>query len=156
MNQTRKIAPATDSQIIDGWDANVRPPSGPAPWGYHSPMTRCWAPGRGLLLAGFVTVLATAACEGPRDSIIVDEGMVMVENQTPREWRKVRVTVNDHFSGGVDVLLPGGRLNAPLSQFQTGLGQKFDRGRQSVFKVEVTATEPDGTPVTLKWDPPRR
>ena len=49
------------------------------------------------------------------------------------------MTVNDHFSGGVDVLQPGGRLNAPLSQFQTGFGQKFDRGRQSVFKVEVTA-----------------
>ena len=119
-------------------------------------MTRGWTPGRGLLLAGLVTVFATAGCETPRDSIIVDEGMVMVENQTEREWRKVRVTVNDHFSGGVDVLLPGGRMNAPLSQFQTGLGQKFDRGRQSVFKVEVTATEPDGTPVTLRWDPGRR
>ena len=49
--------------------------------------------------------------------------------------------------------LPGGRLTAPLSQFQTGFGQKFDRGRQSVFKVEVTATEPDGTASELKWGP---
>ena len=81
--------------------------------------------------------------------------MVVVENLTPREWRNVKVTVNDHFSGGAPVLLPGGRLTAPLSQFQTGFGQKFDRGRQSVFKVEVSATEPDGTPVALLWGPPK-
>jgi hypothetical protein len=53
-------------------------------------------------------------------------------------------------------LLPGSRLTAPLSQFQTGLGQKFDRGRQSVYKVEVTAQEPDGTPGSLKWGSDRR
>ena len=94
-----------------------------------------------------------SGCDIPRESIVVDEGMVTVENQTRNEWRNVRVTVNDHFSGGVAVLQPGGRMTAPLSQFQTGLGQKFDRGRQSVVKVEVTATEPDGKPVSLSWRP---
>ena len=106
--------------------------------------------GRALLLGGFLCV---SACDIPRESVVVDEGMVTVENQTRNEWRNVKVTVNDHFSGGVAVLEPGGRLTAPLSQFQTGLGQKFDRGRQSVFKVEVTATEPDGKPVSLSWRP---
>ena len=81
--------------------------------------------------------------------------MVVVENLTPREWRNVKVTVNDHYTGGTSVLLPGGRLTAPLSQFQTGFGQKFDRGRQSVFKVEVSATEPDGKPVSLLWGEPK-
>jgi hypothetical protein len=102
------------------------------------------------------SLVAVPACSVPKDPIIVEEGMVMVENLTAREWRNVRITVNDHFGGGAPVLLPGGRLNAPLSQFQTGLGQKFDRGRQSVFKVEVTATEPDGTPVKLTWGGDRR
>ena len=60
------------------------------------------------------------------------------------------ITVNDHFRGGVPCSRPGGRLNAPLSQFQTGFGQQFDRGRQSVFKVEVTATDPDGKPVSTR------
>jgi hypothetical protein len=96
-------------------------------------------------------IAAAQACSTPRDAIVVDEGRVSVENQTAAEWRNVRVTVNDHFSGGVGSLEPGGRLDAPLSDFQTGLGQRFDRGRQSVFKVEVTATEPDGKPVTLRW-----
>lgn len=113
-------------------------------------MIRWPAVGRGLVLGGLLLV---CACDAPRDSIVVDEGMVTVENQTETEWRNVKVTVNDHFSGGVAELLPGGRLTAPLSQFQTGLGQKFDRGRQSVFKVEVTATEPDGKPVSVKWHP---
>jgi hypothetical protein len=115
------------------------------------------AAGCGAFLAGVIlTFVLAAACDVPRDPIVVDEGMVTVENLTIREWRNVRVTVNDHFSGGVASLQAGGRLTAPLSQFQTGLGQKFDRGRQSVYKVEVTATEPDGTPVSLKWGSDQR
>lgn len=120
------------------------------------PMTRWRAGRRGLLLVALAGLVACAACDAPRESIVVDEGMIIVENQTPREWRSVRITVNDHFSGGVASLLPGGRLTAPLSDFQTGLGQKFDRGRQSVFKVEVSATDPDGTPVKLKWGQDQR
>jgi hypothetical protein len=120
-------------------------------------MIRWRAAGRDLRL--FVTlagVVVCAACDAPREPIVVDEGMVTVENVTSREWRHVKVTVNDHFSGGVPVLLPGGRLTAPLSEFQTGFGQKFDRSRQSVFKVEVTATETDGKPVSLKWGTDQR
>jgi hypothetical protein len=100
--------------------------------------------------------LAGAACSVPRDPIIVDEGIVTIENQTTRDWRNVRVTVNHHFSGGAATLAAGGRLTAPLSQFQTAFGQKYDRGRQSVFKVEVTATDPDGKTVTLTWGQDQR
>jgi hypothetical protein len=100
-------------------------------------------------------LLLTAACSTPRDAIVVDEGTITVENLTDVEWKSVRVTVNDHFTGGTPSLLPGGRLNAPLSQFQTAMGQKFDRGRQSVFKVEVTATDSSGKAVSLQWAPIR-
>lgn len=106
---------------------------------------------RASVAAAVFLTLSALACSAPRDAITVEEGMITVENQTNAEWRNVRVTVNDHFSGGTPTLLPGGRLTAPLSQFQTGLGQKFDRGRQSVYKVDVTATAADGKPVTLKW-----
>jgi hypothetical protein len=108
----------------------------------------------GALLA--LAAVAAAGCSGPRDPIIVDEGIVTVENQTSRDWRNVRVTVNYHFTGGAPLLAAGGRLTAPLSQFQTAYGQKFDRGRQSVFKVEVTASDPDGKPVTLTWGEDQR
>jgi hypothetical protein len=123
---------------------------------YHSRVIDMRLPcrlGRGLnaLTAAILTLIVASACSAPRDSIIVDEGMITVENQTDQEWRNVRITVNHHFSGGTPMLAAGGRLNAPLSQFQTGFGQRFDRGRQSVFKVEVTARAADGNTVTLTW-----
>ncbi len=99
-----------------------------------------------MLLAAIVV-----ACSEPRDPIVVKEGMLVLENQTTREWRNVRVTVNDHFMGGVPTLLAGGLMTAPLGDFQTGFGQRFDRGRMSVFKVRVTATDAAGEPVALSW-----
>jgi hypothetical protein len=104
---------------------------------------------RGLFALSLAALVG--GCSTPRDVIIVDEGIVTVENQTDQEWRSVRVTVNDHFTGGAASLPAGSRLTAPLSQFQTGFGQKFDRGRQTVFKIEVTATSADGKPVALQW-----
>jgi hypothetical protein len=114
-------------------------------------MVRRFLPRRLALASCVALVVAAAGCSTPRDSITVDEGMLTVENQTRHEWRNVKVTVNHHFNGGAASLPAGGRLTAPLSLFQTGFGQKFDRGRQSVFKVEVTATGSDGKPVTLSW-----
>jgi hypothetical protein len=104
-----------------------------------------------MIAAAVAAVLGGAACSAPRDPVVVDEGMVTVENQTSRDWRNVKITVNDHFSGGAPTLAAGGRLTAPLSQFQTAFGQKFDRGRQSVVKIDVEATDAEGKPVTLKW-----
>jgi hypothetical protein len=79
-----------------------------------------------------------------------------VHNQTSREWRNVVVTVNDHFRGGAPTMAPGSRLSAPLSQFQTAFGQHYDIARQTVFKVEVTATDSSGEPVKLEFDAKKR
>jgi hypothetical protein len=103
-----------------------------------------------VLLAAFVVVVA-AGCSQRRDPIIINEGMLILENQTSSEWRDVLIVVNDHYRGGTRSLAPGARLTAPLRDFETGFGQKYDRGRMSVFKVVVTAKEPDGTGVTLEW-----
>jgi hypothetical protein len=91
-----------------------------------------------------------------RESIVVAGGMVAVENQTDREWRNVIVTVNDHFHGGTRSLAAGQRLDAPLGQFKTGHGRFFDRGRMSVSKVVVAATDSDGQPVRLEWAAPSK
>ncbi len=107
---------------------------------------------RELVLAGMlVAAVAASACTIPRDPIIVDEGMITIENQTARDWRNVKVTVNYHYSGGTPLLQAGGRITTQVSQLQTAFGQKFDRGRQSVFKIEVTATDTDGKPVSVVW-----
>lgn len=86
-----------------------------------------------------------------RDAITVRAGTVTVENQSGLEWRNVVVTVNDHFHGGASSLAPGGRLTAPLGQFATSHGQRFDRSRQSVVRIQVKATAADGTAVRLEW-----
>jgi hypothetical protein len=82
--------------------------------------------------------------------------MLIIENQTPRDWRNVVITVNDHFRGGASSVQAGGRMTAPLSQLQTAFGQKYDRTRQSVFKVEVIATDADGKPVKITWGGQRK
>lgn len=104
-------------------------------------------------LAALVLALSlmSAACSDKREPIGMSEGTVTVNNFTSREWRNVVVTVNDHFRGGAARLAPGGRLTAPLTQFQTGHGQRFSLSRQNVFKVEVAATDDRGEPVALKW-----
>lgn len=108
-------------------------------------MRLLWA---GALLAYF----PSSACSPARPPIALREGTVIVQNQTKQEWRKVVVTVNDHFRAGAASLAPGGRLLAPLNQFQTAFGQHFDRGRQSVAKIELSATDGAGKPVSLSWD----
>jgi hypothetical protein len=99
----------------------------------------------------FALLLLPAACSPPPDPITIAENGIVVKNATSRDWKNVRVTVNDHFSGGVPLLAAGGRMNAPLSQFQTGFGQRYDPARQVVYKVEVTATDSRGEAVNLRW-----
>jgi hypothetical protein len=102
---------------------------------------------RGVVLA---VLLIGAACRSRPGPIKVTENIVTVENQTSRDWRNVVITVNDHFRGGAPTLAARGRLNAPLSQLQTGFGQRYDMARR-VFKVEVTATDSSGEPVRLEY-----
>ena len=103
--------------------------------------------------AAIVLTLAACigACDRGRDPIVVRDGMLVVENQTTREWRNVRVTVNDHFTGGAPSLPAGGLMNAPLRDFQSGFGHRFEPGRMPVQKVRVSATDASGQPVSLAW-----
>lgn len=96
-------------------------------------------------------VVLTVACGDRRDPITLDEGVITIENQTGSEWKDVRVVVNDYFGGSAPSLAPGQRMNAVLSNMQTGFGQRFDRNRMSVYKIEVTARNADGEPVKLAW-----
>ncbi len=111
-----------------------------------------WASHRACLIAGLAAGLVAAACAPPRDPITYEGGTLVVVNKTDREWRNVRVTINDYFHAGATSLAPGGRMTAPISEFQTGFGQKFDRRRVSIRKVVVTATAEGGKPVLLEWD----
>lgn len=107
---------------------------------------------RSWLRAGAVLgILGLAACSEIQEPIVVEDGSVTIQNLSDSDWKDVRITVNDHFNGGVRSLAAGQRLNAPLSQFQSGLGYRYDRARMSPYKVEVTATDAGGNPVKLFW-----
>jgi hypothetical protein len=108
---------------------------------------------RACQVTAFAAGLAAATCSAPqRDPITYQGGTLVVVNKTNREWRNVHVVINDYFHGGAASLPPGGRMTAPMSEFQTGAGQKFDRVRMSIRKVVVTATAEGGKPIRLEWD----
>ncbi len=107
---------------------------------------------RACRAAALAAGLLTAACSSERDPITYEGGTLVVVNQSDREWRDVVVTVNDHFRGGAARLPAGGRMTAPMSEFQTGFGQRFDRVRMSIRKVVVTATAEGGKQIVLEWD----
>ena len=100
-----------------------------------------------LLLA---LACGAAGCEQRREPITFSDGTITIENQSSVEWRKVMITVNDHYRGGAPVLAPQGRMNAPISQFQTAHGDKYVVSRP-VVKIEVAATDANGQPVRLVW-----
>jgi len=100
-----------------------------------------------------VVVVLLAACgRGGEPPIRLHGEWLVIENQTKMEWRDVSVSVNAYYRGVAPRVAPGGRLEAPLAGFVTGLGKRFDSGREHVMRVAVRATDANGTPVTLDWD----
>jgi hypothetical protein len=77
---------------------------------------------------------------------------LVIENQSSSPWRDVTVTLNSYYRGVSPTLSPGGRLEAPLASFVTGLGQRFNTSRERIQRVEVRATDAGGNPVVLDWD----
>jgi hypothetical protein len=107
-----------------------------------------------LLGAGAVLVLLAATMSCSKDlppPIQVRETDLIVENQTAALWSDVEVWVNDHFRGVAPKLLAGQRLVVPLDGLVAAFGQRFDRHRQSVFGVLVTARSSDGQTVRMTW-----
>jgi hypothetical protein len=85
-------------------------------------------------------------------AVRVQGAWIVVENQTNQPWRDVTVTVNAYYRGVSPTLSAGGRLEAPLASFVTGLGQRFNASRERVSRVEVRAVDGRGQPVALDFD----
>ena len=108
-----------------------------------------------MLRAAFAGALVlaltfVAGCSEPEDPISVDGNAITVLNQSDHDWRNVLIVVNDHFRGGAPVLKANGRLNAPVSQFDTGFGQRWRLGTP-ISKVVVTAEAANGEAIKLDW-----
>ena len=85
-----------------------------------------------------------------RPPIALSEGTVIVQNQTKQEWGKVVVTVKRISAQGPP---RGPRRTAPRAaqSVPDGVRSALRSGRQSVAKIELTATDGDGKPISLKW-----
>ena len=106
-----------------------------------------------VLIVLMVLGLAVAGCGKPEDPPIrLNGAWLVIENQSKIEWRDVSVTVNAYYKGVAPRVAPGGRLEAPLSGFVTGFGQRFNTAREKVWRVEVRGTDAAGQPVALDWD----
>jgi hypothetical protein len=107
-----------------------------------------------LKVVGVLLPLALlgSACRAELPPIRQHGSWLVVENQTRSPWRDVTVTVNAYYRGVSPTLAAGGRLEAPLAGFVTGLGQRFNTAREHVSRVEVRANDAAGNPVALDWD----
>ena len=101
--------------------------------------------------AALLVLVMAASCSKPEDPIQVEQTAITVLNQTDTDWNKVLIVANDHFRGYAPVLKSQGRLNAPVSQFESAYGQRWPAS-QRVTKVVVTATDANNQPVKLEWD----
>jgi hypothetical protein len=104
-----------------------------------------------IALLGIVLFLTRRSSDaGP--PILLRGEWIVIENQSSSEWRDVSVVVNAYYKGVAPRVAPGGRLEAPLAGFVTGLGRRFDTTVERVTRVEVRATDAAGRPVALDWD----
>ena len=102
-------------------------------------------------LAALVLLVVVAACGKPPDSLQIEQNAIALLNQTDHEWKNVLIVVNDHYRGGAPTLKAGGRLNAPISQFDTGFGQRWP-ATERIRKVVATATSANGEAIKFEWD----
>jgi hypothetical protein len=86
------------------------------------------------------------------EPIRVEGARVVVENHTGQAWSGVSVTINAYYRVRTPSIDPGGRLETPLANLETGLGQRFNPAREKVTRVEVRATDASGKPVAIDWD----
>lgn len=114
------------------------------------------ADNRGSRIARVLAVVAAAllvsGCGAELPPIRQRGTWIVVENQTKSPWKDVSVTVNAYYRGVSPALAAGGRLEAPLASFVTGLGQRFNTAREHIMSVAVRATDASGKPVVLDWD----
>ncbi len=108
--------------------------------------------GRFPVLGVVALAFFAAGCRAELPPIRQHGTWLVIENQTKLPWKDVTVTLNAYYRGVSPTLAAGGRLEAPLANFVTGLGQRFNTAREHISRVEVRATDTAGNPVALDWD----
>ena len=109
---------------------------------------------RALLAALAFTMVAIAGCvDIPPDPLQLDRGMLTVDNQTASDWNNVEIWINRYYRVTVPTIAAHGRFQVPLDAFVSGYAQRFDIHKAVIKDLQLTAKQPDGTPVSIKRDP---
>lgn len=114
---------------------------------------------RPLISAGLLAALLGAwllwqrGCDRALPDIAVDDGAIVVRNQTTETWSNVRIWVNDYYSGTASEIRAGSFVREPVSRFVAAQGQTL-KATTRVTSVVVLGTTAAGKPVRVAWGTP--
>jgi|KBSSwiS6_1023812.scaffolds.fasta_scaffold02483_4 hypothetical protein len=107
---------------------------------------------RRVLLVGLaVAIAALAGCvDIPPDPLQLDRNLLTVDNHTSSDWNNVEIWINRYYRVAVPRIAARSRFQVPLDAFVSGYSQRFDIHHAVIKDLQLTAKEPDGTPVLIK------
>ena len=109
---------------------------------------------RALFVALAMAIVALAGCvDIPPDPLQLDRGMLTVNNHTSSDWNNVEIWINRYYRVTVPTIAAQGRFQVPLDAFVSGYSQRFDIHKAVIKDLQLTAKQPDGTPVLIKREP---
>jgi hypothetical protein len=106
--------------------------------------------------AALVACALAAGCSSPASRPIqVQRNLLTVDNQTSRDWLEVEIWINQQYRIAVPRIAARSRFTATLDVFVAGFGQRFDVRRQRIDDLRLKGREADGTPVDVRFEPPK-
>jgi hypothetical protein len=107
---------------------------------------------------GFVALFAAwsmwqRGCDRPLPDIAIDDGIIVVRNQTAEKWTNVRVWVNDYYSGLAREIPAGGFVREPVGRFVAAQGQTLQPSA-AITSVVALGTTQSGAHVRVVWGKP--
>jgi hypothetical protein len=79
--------------------------------------------------------------------------MLTVNNHTSSDWNNVEIWINRYYRVTVPTIAAQGRFQVPLDAFVSGYSQRFDIHKAVIKDLQLTAKQPDGTPILIKREP---
>ena len=110
---------------------------------------------RTLFVALAIAIGVLAGCvDVPPDPLQLDRGLLTVDNHTANDWNNVEIWINRYYRVTVPTIAAKSRFQVPLDSFVSGYSQRFDVHKAVIRDLQLTAKQPDGTPVVIRRDPP--
>ena len=110
---------------------------------------------RWLSVSVVLAIAVLAACvDIPPDPLQLDRGTLTVDNHTGNDWNNVEIWINRYYRVTVPTIAAKSRFQVRLDSFVSGYSQRFDIQKAVIRDLQLTAKQPDGTPVVIRRDPP--